>query len=151
MPDSAIVAVAVKNLPTSDENSVVFKENSFTIENAQATLNLPNLLTESNHNNQSQTIDVSVCPEENIDIDLSFLNEAENTMIPDPKCLNANTVELQSMIADESSQSLSLLQNSLPTESAKSVEEQASSETLKDSVGKFLLSIRNIVSPCFLF
>lgn len=151
MPDSAIVAVAVKNLPTSDENSVVFKDNSFTIENAQTSLNLPNLLTESNHNNQSQTIDVSVCPEENIDIDLSFLNEAENTMIPDPKCLNANTVELQSMIADESSQSLSLLQNSLPTEGAKSVEEQASSETLKDSVGKFLLSIRNIVSPCFLF
>lgn len=151
MPDSAIVAVAVKNLPTSDENSVVFKENSFTIENAQTSLNLPNLLTESNHNNQSQTIDVSVCPEENIDIDLSFLNEAENTMIPDPKCLNANTVELQSMIADESSQSLSLLQNSLPTESAKSVEEQASSETLKDSVGKFLLSTWNIVSPCVLF
>lgn len=139
MPDSAIVAVAVKNLPTSDENSVVFKENSFPIENAQTSLNLPNLLTESNHNNQSQTVDVSVCPEENMDIDLSFLNEAENAMIPDPKCLNTNTAELQSMIADASSQSLNLLQNSLSNEKTKSVEEQASSETLNDSVGKFLV------------
>lgn len=132
MPDSTIVTMAVKNLPTSNENSVIFKDSTFPVESTQNSLNLPSLLTGSSQNNVPQTVDV---PEENIDIDLSFLNE---TVVPDPKSLSENAVkELQGMIADVSSQSLSLLHNNLnlTDKNMESSQEQAISEPFNTSNG----------------
>lgn len=114
MPDSTIVALAMKNLPTSNGNTVVFKNSTFASNGAASQNTLTNLLTETADNCESQSVDVPVCTEENIsDIDLSFLNETEENGT-DPKCLNETAVkELQGMITDVSSQSLNLLENDL--------------------------------------
>lgn len=145
MPDSTIVALSVKNLPLSNENTVLYKDPSALADNTQSGLHLSNVLTEPN---DQQNVDNAVCSVENIsDIDLSFLNDTEenNAIAGGSKCLNDNPVkQLQGIIADVTPQSLNLLQNdlNLPDNNAKTCPEpeQLASEPSSNAYFEYLIT-----------
>ncbi|GFS95982.1 zinc finger and SCAN domain-containing protein 10 [Nephila pilipes] len=115
LSDSTLLAVPIKEAPSNNinNNTVIFKDSSF-----PADLNatqVSNLMVENNDQNQSPDSEVPMYSEGNIsDIDLSFLNETEES-VPAPLAKNLNnsmTKELQETIPIVSSQSLEINQNS---------------------------------------
>ncbi|PRD22862.1 UNVERIFIED_CONTAM: hypothetical protein NCL1_47958 [Trichonephila clavipes] len=115
LSDSTILAVPpVKEVPknTLNNTTVIFKDSSFPSD-LNAT-QISNLLVENNEQNRSPSSEVPIYSEGNIsDIDLSFLNETEESVaVPLTESLNNSTTkELQETISIASSQPLEINQN----------------------------------------
>ncbi|GFV56339.1 zinc finger and SCAN domain-containing protein 10 [Trichonephila clavipes] len=115
LSDSTILAVPpVKEVPknTLNNTTVIFKDSSFPSD-LNAT-QVSNLLVENNEQNRSPSSEVPIYSEGNIsDIDLSFLNETEESVtVPLTESLNNSTTkELQETISIASSQPLEINQN----------------------------------------
>ncbi|GFR14338.1 zinc finger and SCAN domain-containing protein 10 [Trichonephila clavata] len=116
LSDSTILAVPpVKEVSknTLNNTTVIFKDSSFPSD-LNAT-QVSNLLVENSDQNTSPSSEVPIYSEGNIsDIDLSFLNETEESVtVPLTESLNNSTTkELQETISIASSQSLEINQNS---------------------------------------